>query len=126
MNGVKVLVVDDDPMAGEMSGAILEDAGFLPLVFDNVVDALESLGSDDAIALVVADMNMPLMTGLDLVQEMRHMGMKQPFILLSGDENPAADIPPPRPDACLLKDEALMDRLVETAQDLLRRSGHTP
>jgi len=104
---MRILVVDDDPLAGAMTRAVLEDGGHEVVSAENGIEACGVLDSDLAVALVVSDMNMPLMTGLELFQTLREQGMGIPFILLSGDDPGPLQALEPRLDGCLLKDAEL-------------------
>jgi len=54
---MQILVVDDDPLAGEMIAAVLEDQDHQVFQAENAVDALELLNEQPTIELVVSDMN---------------------------------------------------------------------
>ncbi len=108
---MRILVVDDDPLAGEMAAALLEEAGHECLLAENGVDALEMLTGADGLGLVVSDMNMPLLSGLDLFQELRERGIGIPFVLLSGDDPEPLLAREPGLAACLLKDDSLEETL---------------
>ena len=61
-----ILVVDDDALSGELAGAVLEDAGYTVVLAEGAVDALAKLASEAGIGLIVSDLNMPFMGGLQL------------------------------------------------------------
>lgn len=117
-----ILVVDDDPMACEMTTAFLEDAGHRTVTAENGVEALEKLAADASVELVVSDLNMPLVSGIDLFREMRSQGIGMPFILLSGDDPAGPRAEEPGLDACLLKDFSLADTLADTIAGVM--DGH--
>ncbi|MCK5682423.1 response regulator [bacterium] len=117
-----ILVVDDDPMAAEMTAAIVEDADFQTLIAENGVEALEVLEQNSEVDLIISDMNMPLLNGVELFQELRGQGCKIPFILLSGDDPQAALITEPALDASLLKDFSLQESLVEVIKQVMMAS----
>lgn len=105
---MQVLVVDDDPLAAEMIAAVLEEQEYQPLITDNAMAAMEALNAQgDAIGLIVSDMNMPLMSGVELFQELRQQGNQLPFILLTGDDPEQARALEPGLDACVVKDFSL-------------------
>ncbi|WP_295385813.1 response regulator [uncultured Thiodictyon sp.] len=106
-----ILIVDDDPLAGELVAALLEDQGHECRLAENGIEALEQLGADDGIELVISDLNMPLVSGLDLFAELRERGLALPFVLLTGDD--PADILAQTPglSAALMKDAALEEAL---------------
>ena len=106
-----ILVVDDDPLAGEMAAAILEDAGHECQWVENGVEALEQLAEAPAIDLVISDMNMPLLSGLDLFRELRSQGLMMPFVLLTGDDPASFLAQEPGLAGCLMKDASLEDAL---------------
>ncbi len=114
-----ILIVDDDPLAMEMTVAIVEDAGHQTLTVDNGVDALDVWAANPDIKLIISDMNMPLITGLDLYQELKQQGSQMPFILLSGDDPQAALTAEPELDASLLKDFCLPDTLMQTIKRII-------
>lgn len=83
---MKILIVDDDPFTGELVLALLEEFGHDCHQAENGIAAMEYLDSGTGIELVVSDLNMPLMSGLELFQELRAQGQEVAFILLTGDD----------------------------------------
>ena len=71
----------------------------------------ETLAADVAIEMVISDLNMPLVSGIDLFREMRAQGVNLPFILLTGDDPEGPRQQEPKLDACLLKDFSLEESL---------------
>lgn len=118
---MRVLVVDDDSLAGEMTVAVLEDLGHACQLAENGVEAMEVLAGGESFDLVVSDMNMPLVSGIDLFRELRSQGSALPFILLTGDapEGPRAE--EPKLDACLLKDFSLEESLPRVIDEVMSR-----
>lgn len=113
-----ILVVDDDPMAGEMTAAVLEEAGHTVVLADNGVAAADRLAG---VELVVSDMNMPLISGIELFRSLRDEGVAVPFILLSGDDPAALQSQEPRLDGCLIKDFTLETALPAAIDQVTRR-----
>jgi len=108
---MQILVVDDDPLAGEMAVAILEEAGHECQWVENGIEALEKLAEAPTFDLVISDMNMPLLSGLDLFWELRSQGLNLPFVLLTGDEPASLLAQEPGLAGCLMKDASLEDAL---------------
>lgn len=108
---MRILVVDDDPLAGEMAAAILEEAGHACLRVENGMEALETLAEAQDIDLVISDLNMPLLSGLDLFQELRSQGIATPFVLLTGDDPEPLMNGAPGLAGCLMKDISLEETL---------------
>lgn len=120
---MRILVVDDDAMAGEMTGAVLEDLGHEVILAEDSMDAVSQLNADASIELIVSDMNMPLVSGIDLFRELREQGNTLPFILLTGDEPEGLLGQEPRLDACLLKDFNMGDTLAVVLAGIQQRQG---
>ncbi|MEL6780566.1 MAG: response regulator transcription factor [Cyanobacteria bacterium J06597_16] len=87
----KVLLVEDEALIRETVALSLADEGFEVFVADNGQRALEMLlGSPDRgkeaiadISLVVLDLMLPGMNGLDLCRLVRHRGLTVPILILS-------------------------------------------
>jgi two-component system chemotaxis sensor kinase CheA len=67
----KVLVVDDQFTVRELQRSILEAAGYRVATANDGVAALQQLGGDADIDLVVTDLEMPEMGGLELLRRVR-------------------------------------------------------
>src|SRR3954469_9010564 len=81
----RVLVVDDEEDAREMLAAILSQAGF------DVDDAADGFAALTKVSrcrpdVVVTDLRMPGMTGVDLLQRIRRIHGDVPVILATGLE----------------------------------------
>lgn len=118
---MRILVVDDDALAGEMTAAILEEKGHEVIVAEDGVDAVGKLNANGPIGMIVSDMNMPMVSGIDLFRELREQNCTLPFILLTGDESAALLAREPRLDACLLKDFNLDVALPRVVAEVLAR-----
>src|SRR3954471_20738178 len=70
LQGVSVLVVDDQEEARELAGAIFERAGATVTLADSVQTALKALDESD-FKLLVSDIGMPLEDGYDLIRQLR-------------------------------------------------------
>ena len=66
----KVLVVEDDPATRRLYKFLLTNGGYAVLEAEDGVAALELLAQNRC-DLVITDMNMPRMDGLDLIQAIR-------------------------------------------------------
>lgn len=118
---MRILVVDDDSMAGEMTAAVLEEAGHEVILSEDGVNAAEKLNADGGIEMVISDMNMPMVSGIDLFRELREQNWTKPFILLTGDEPEGLLKQEPRLDGCLLKDFSLEETLPQMMAEVLAR-----
>lgn len=123
---MRILVVDDDALAAEMIGAVLEDRGHEVRLCENGVEAAQQLNDDPGIEMVISDMNMPMVSGLDLFRELRAQGCTRPFILLTGDDPQRLRQQEPGLDACLLKDFGLDETLPRLIEEIWARRGAGP
>lgn len=115
-----ILVVDDDPFTAQLTGFILESAGYVVLIAEGGMDALEKMAETPSIALIVSDMNMPFIDGLQLFAELRSQGDQRPFILLTGDQAEPLRASHPEIDAVITKDDQLQEQLPQLVQTLIR------
>jgi len=117
-----ILVVDDDEFTAELTGMILESAGFDVVIAEGGMAALEKMAEGSVISMVVSDMNMPFIDGIQLFAELREQGFGQPFVLITGEDAAPLRTAHPDIDAVLTKDEHLQDSLPEIVESLLSRS----
>lgn len=86
---VRILIVDDDPALLE---ALPETMRLrIPgIIVDTAISSAEALASiaDIDHDVIVTDLVMPGMTGIDLIRKMREVRPWTPMILMSGNPNP--------------------------------------
>jgi DNA-binding response OmpR family regulator len=68
---IHVLVADDEPHIGRIIKMKLEQGPFIVTLAYDGRDALEQMESDPEIALVLLDVMMPYVTGLDVLAKLR-------------------------------------------------------
>lgn len=88
-SGKKVLVVDDNHTNLRILKGQLELWNFIPLIVDNPKEAIEILNSGLNIHLVITDMQMPELDGVELAKAIKATKNDMPIVLLSsvGDES---------------------------------------
>jgi PAS domain S-box-containing protein len=92
-----VLAVDDDPLVLTNTVAMLEELGHTAIEASSGKRALEILGEDNSIDLIVTDQAMPEMTGAELARTIRAKWPKLSIVLATGfAETPADSIALPR------------------------------
>lgn len=67
---MKILVVDDDKTTRKLLSLYLKAKGYEVVTAENGLDAMEKLGTEN-INLVVTDINMPYMDGIELTKNLR-------------------------------------------------------
>jgi Response regulators consisting of a CheY-like receiver domain and a winged-helix DNA-binding domain len=67
----KALAADDSRSMLALHRAILTDLGFEPLTAANGQEAYDIIESGEVVEVVVTDMNMPVMDGMELVERLR-------------------------------------------------------
>ena len=77
------LVVDDEPMVGELMAMALGSQGWRTVVATAAEEAA-ALARDQAIDLLVTDLQMPGMSGIDLATHLRKRHADLPVVLMSG------------------------------------------
>jgi two-component system chemotaxis response regulator CheY len=86
----KVLVVDDSPSVRQQVGLALKQAGFEILEAVDGVDGVAKIDGDPNIGVVICDVNMPRMNGLELVETVhrkpQHANL--PIVMLTTEGQP--------------------------------------
>ncbi len=80
----RILVVDDDDQSRELLGELLRRRGYRVQSAEDGERAWAHLNMDPGYALVISDLNMPVMDGLTLLHRIRERLLPVPFILWTG------------------------------------------
>ena len=80
----RILVIEDDGPLCEALGLMLASAGHEGVMFESAIPALETFEPDGAFDLVVTDILMPEMDGLDVIRAIRRRGTTPPILAISG------------------------------------------
>ena len=78
-----VLVVDDDPTQRRLIQAVLEREGFAVAQAEGGHEAIMRLQAGGAADVVILDLSMPGMSGMETIKEMRARGFMAPVIVLT-------------------------------------------
>ncbi|MBW1604831.1 response regulator transcription factor [Lactobacillus sp. Sy-1] len=79
---MKILVVDDDKEIAQLLEIYIRNEGYEPVSAYNGKDALSVLRTENDIGLMILDIMMPNMTGIEVLKELRR-DSKLPVIILS-------------------------------------------
>ncbi|HEY9201834.1 MAG TPA: sigma-54 dependent transcriptional regulator [Gammaproteobacteria bacterium] len=83
MHNKHVHFIDDDPTAGDLFRRFVRDKDYTLHVFKKPLEALQHIrehGSD----LVITDLSMPGMSGLELLESIRQTDIELPIIMITG------------------------------------------
>ncbi|GLQ89989.1 histidine kinase [Dyella flagellata] len=79
-----IVVVDDDPLVLNITGAVLQDQGHRVIELASAEEALRVLENQDRVDLLITDHAMPGMTGAQLVEEVNIRWPALPIVLATG------------------------------------------
>jgi two-component system, cell cycle sensor histidine kinase and response regulator CckA len=79
-----VLVVDDDDHIRSLAATLLRRAGYQVLTASQPDEAFEILQANPTVAVVVSDIVMPQMTGIDFSCEVHKFAPRVKFVFTSG------------------------------------------
>ncbi len=83
--GEPILVVDDEPSVAQYVAKQLEHLGYRPTIFNDPHAALAEITSaPERFRMIVSDLTMPRLTGVELVQRCRAAGVNIPFVIITG------------------------------------------
>lgn len=86
---LSILVVDDDAMVREATVWMLADAGHAVHEAADGMEALAYLVNEGPVDLLITDINMPRMDGLELAQQTKARWPGLPVLLVSGRPQPS-------------------------------------
>jgi len=102
--GPLVCVVDDDKSIRESLPDLLNEFGYSVCTFSSAQEFLESTTLDKT-AVLILDIAMPGMTGIELQTELKHRGNRVPVIFITANRDKAihSRVAAQGATACLLK-----------------------
>ena len=83
----EILIVDDELSMREFLSILLEKEGFKTLTADNGVSALKTV-NNSSIDLVISDIRMPGMGGLELLAEIKNINKNLPVVMITAYASP--------------------------------------
>jgi two-component system, cell cycle response regulator CpdR len=89
----RALVVDDDPLTRELIASMLEEIGCDTLTARSGTDALGQLATNRSIEILLADINMPGLSGVELAERARDFRPELRVLLVSGLESDGRGFP---------------------------------
>ncbi len=119
----KILVVDDDFLIRSILKEILISRDYEVDEAENGKQALDMYCDTPVYKLIISDMNMPIMSGLDLIKEFRSTQIDTPIIILSGNDeiSTAMDALNHGANDYLLKDENIQETVFVSIDRVLEK-----
>jgi CheY-like chemotaxis protein len=121
LSNARILVADDDPEVLESVTHALEELGAHVVPARSGHELIALLGEEGPFSLVVTDISMPWMTGLQAMHSARYAGLLTPIIVITGltDVQVPAQVQSLGHAVVLLRKPFRLDHLVEEAARLL-------
>lgn len=120
---IKILVVDDDVFILEVLSEILQAGGYEVITAENGAVAVGKYLADTSIDLIVSDINMPVMDGLQLIKELRKNNLDVPIIIVTSVSSISVAVDALNSGAIdyVLKDESVQDTITITVKRALEK-----
>ena len=115
-----VLLVDDDPSIREILSIELEEAGFKAQQAEDGIAGLVKL-RDELPKVIISDLQMPRMSGIEFISVVRRRFPSIPVIVLSGSI-PSEFPGEIKPDLCFEKSARQIPELLQAVHDLVRKT----
>ena len=118
-----ILVVDDDSFVREMLSMILETSGYAVATAENGAAAFRQCMEGERADLIISDMNMPEMNGIELIRKLRENSVDTPLIILTGNNEISVAVEALNSGATdyLLKDENIQDTVILSVEKSLEK-----
>ena len=86
----RILIVDDSNLIRSVAAEATKEAGHEPVLATNGKEGLEVLKGGEKIDLIFSDVNMPVMGGLEMVENIKQDDALKfiPIVMLTTESNP--------------------------------------
>lgn len=84
LDKIKVMVVDDDPMLLSLLTDTLDTIGYTSVSVPDAESALTLLKDGSDVNIIISDINLPGIDGLELVRQVKRFSLEIPVILITG------------------------------------------
>jgi two-component system, chemotaxis family, chemotaxis protein CheY len=117
----QVLIVDDSDASRDSLSFGLQQKGYTVVQAKDGMDALAVLEKGPALDLIITDINMPNLTGLEMVKRIRTMAKYKftPIIVLSSEKDEIKKSTEAGASAWIAKSGHMSEQLAETIRKLI-------
>ncbi|MCH2192278.1 MAG: response regulator [Pseudobacteriovorax sp.] len=81
--GKKIMIVDDSKTIRQQVSFTLTKGGYEVIEAEDGQDGIDKLKANSDVAMVISDVNMPNMNGLEMVEKLKSDGSTVPVIMLT-------------------------------------------
>ncbi len=120
--GPFIIVVDDTALYRETIQAVLEEHGYQTLTANDGADGLALFRAQgkDGVRAIVTDLDMPVMTGLQMLESIQRLAPQVRAVCVSGSPAHLAKVPQVPGRVVALEKMAGLEALVACLKSLLR------
>ncbi|MDX1418712.1 MAG: sigma-54 dependent transcriptional regulator [Rubricoccaceae bacterium] len=83
MSQKRIFIVDDDPKIGELFATVLQRDGYAARSYTSAPELIEHLDDGDVPDLILTDLMMPEISGIQLIEEVRSRDLTLPVIIMT-------------------------------------------
>lgn len=84
----KILIVDDSLIVRQQVAWALLQAGYEVVEAADGLEGIKAVESGGEPSMIICDVNMPVMSGLDMLSELGAKGSKSPVVMLTSEGQP--------------------------------------
>jgi len=121
----RILIIDDDSSIANLERRHLERAGFEVFIASSGGEAFQRLSGDSLPDLLIIDMRLPDISGIDVMKRLKDHGLEVPSIIVTGggDQQVAVSAMKLGARDYIVKDPEALRELPKTCSEVLRKSN---
>ncbi|HEY4744363.1 MAG TPA: adenylate/guanylate cyclase domain-containing protein [Desulfuromonadaceae bacterium] len=120
---IRLLIVDDDSFVRDLLSDILRSYGYAVETAADGQEGFDRYIADQDFSLIVSDMEMPVMSGLEMTKRLRVSGFDVPILILTANVDISIAIEAMKNGACdyILKGEDIQESIVLAVANVLEK-----
>jgi two-component system chemotaxis response regulator CheY len=86
----RILIIDDSLIVRQQVSSTLKQAGYEVIEAINGQDGQKQIQSIEGLSLIICDVNMPIINGLEMIEDLAHRGITLPcpIVMLTSEAQP--------------------------------------